>query len=74
MTTLSIVLIVKDESENIVPCLESASFADEIVIVDAGSSDNTLDLIPTKYFLNLAGLDMEFSVSVLKVMQPASGF
>ncbi|MCW8888835.1 MAG: glycosyltransferase family 2 protein [Gammaproteobacteria bacterium] len=44
MTTLSIVLIVKDESENITPCLESASFADEIVVVDAGSQDDTLEL------------------------------
>ncbi|MDH3355589.1 MAG: glycosyltransferase family 2 protein [Chromatiales bacterium] len=43
MTTLSIVLIVKDESENIIPCLESASFADEIVVVDAGSRDDTLE-------------------------------
>ncbi len=44
MTTLSIVLIVKDESENIVSCLESASFADEIVVVDSGSLDDTLEL------------------------------
>lgn len=44
MTTLSIVLIVKDETENIIPCLKSASFADEIVVVDAGSQDDTLEL------------------------------
>ncbi|NOR52239.1 MAG: glycosyltransferase [Gammaproteobacteria bacterium] len=45
MTTLSVVLIVKDESENIVACLESAKFAYEIVVVDAGSRDDTLELV-----------------------------
>ena len=44
MSTLSIVLIVKDEEENIVPCLESASFADELVVLDSGSSDRTVEL------------------------------
>jgi (heptosyl)LPS beta-1,4-glucosyltransferase len=44
MTTLSIVLIVKNESENITPCLESARFADELVVVDAGSEDDTCAL------------------------------
>ncbi len=41
--TLSVCLIVKDEQEVIVRCLNCASkFADEIVIVDTGSADNTV--------------------------------
>lgn len=44
MPRLSAVLIVKNEADNIVACLESVSFADEIVVVDAGSSDATRDL------------------------------
>ncbi len=41
---LSAVLIVKNEADNIVACLESVTFADEIVVVDAGSTDTTREL------------------------------
>jgi (heptosyl)LPS beta-1,4-glucosyltransferase len=44
MATLSIVLIIKDESKNIEACLRTANFADEIVIVDSGSQDNSVEL------------------------------
>lgn len=38
-------LIVKDEEKNIRRCLDSIkSFADEIIIVDTGSSDNTVEI------------------------------
>ncbi len=43
---LSVCLIVKDEREVIARCLECAlKFADEIVIVDTGSSDGTLEIV-----------------------------
>ncbi len=48
--TLSIVLIIKDESDNIEDCLKTADFADEIIIVDAGSQDNSIEL--TRKFTN----------------------
>lgn len=38
---LSAVVIARDEERRIVPCLESLSFADEIVVVDSGSTDGT---------------------------------
>jgi glycosyltransferase involved in cell wall biosynthesis len=41
---LSAVLITKDEEKNIRACLESVSFVDEIVIVDSGSNDRTMEL------------------------------
>lgn len=41
MASLSVVLIVKDEAENLEKCLESAAWADEIVVLDSGSSDET---------------------------------
>ncbi|MGI6160510.1 MAG: glycosyltransferase [Christensenellales bacterium] len=42
MNTLSLCMIVKNEEQTIARCLESAVvFADEIIIVDTGSSDNT---------------------------------
>lgn len=42
MTTLSVILITKNEAANIRACLESVSFADEIVVVDSGSTDDTV--------------------------------
>ncbi|MDD5462083.1 MAG: glycosyltransferase family 2 protein [Methylococcales bacterium] len=39
---LSVVIITKNEEDNMRDCLESVAWADEIVIVDSGSEDNTL--------------------------------
>ena len=41
---LSVTIITLNEEANIVPCLESAGFADEIVVVDSGSADRTVEL------------------------------
>ena len=41
---LSVTVIALNEEENIVPCLESVRFADEIIVVDSGSTDRTLEL------------------------------
>jgi glycosyltransferase involved in cell wall biosynthesis len=38
---LSVVLITKNESANIRACLESVAWADEIIVVDSGSTDDT---------------------------------
>jgi len=37
-------VITKNEEMNIARCLESASFADEVIVVDDNSSDNTLNI------------------------------
>lgn len=42
MATLSVVLIVKNEAENLAACLDTVSWADEIVVLDSGSEDDTL--------------------------------
>ena len=39
---LSVIIITKDEALNIRDCLESVRWADEIVVLDSGSSDDTL--------------------------------
>lgn len=45
MPTLAIVMIAKNEAENLVDCLRSCEgLADEIVVVDGGSTDNTAEV------------------------------
>ncbi len=41
---LSVVLITKNESELIGDCLKSVSWADEIIVLDAGSTDDTCEI------------------------------
>lgn len=44
MPQLSAVLIVKDEESALPQCLQTLSWVDEIVILDAGSSDRTVEI------------------------------
>lgn len=44
MPTLSITVITKNEQENIRQCLESVQWADEIIVLDCGSADATMDI------------------------------
>lgn len=44
MTRLAAVFIVRNEAHSIKAALQSVSFADEIVVVDSGSTDNTLEI------------------------------
>lgn len=44
MHTISAVLIVKNEAANLDECLATLDWADEIVILDSGSTDATLDV------------------------------
>lgn len=41
MPSLSVIVITKNEEENIRECLHSLAWADEIIVVDSGSSDET---------------------------------
>ena len=48
MNPLSAVLITRNAARVLEPCLDSVAFADEIVIVDSGSSDATLEIAARK--------------------------
>lgn len=41
---ISVIIVTKNEAHNIVPCLESVAWADEIIVLDSGSSDDTVRL------------------------------
>ena len=42
MIQLSVIVITKNEAHNIAACLESVKFADQIVVLDSGSTDDTV--------------------------------
>ncbi len=44
MNRLSVAIITKDSEKTIKKCIDSAKFADEIVVVDSGSSDKTVEI------------------------------
>ncbi len=41
---ISVIIITKNEEQNIGDCLESVSWADEIVVMDSGSTDRTIEI------------------------------
>lgn len=44
MTPLSVIVITKNEEKRLASCLESVSFADEIIVVDSQSTDRTQEI------------------------------
>lgn len=55
MPSISAVLIVKNEAKKLPDCLKSLTWADEIVVLDSGSSDNTCAIaaeFSAKVFVN----------------------
>ncbi len=44
MATLSVIIAAKNEARNISDCVQSASFADEVIVLDSGSTDGTQQL------------------------------
>lgn len=60
---LSVVILTKNEEKNIIDCLETVSWADEIVIIDDNSSDRTIEIIKNlenkkiKIFINTLNAD-----------------
>jgi glycosyltransferase involved in cell wall biosynthesis len=44
MSTISVITLTRNEERNIGPCLESVRWADEILVVDSGSTDRTQEI------------------------------
>jgi glycosyltransferase involved in cell wall biosynthesis len=47
MSVLSVIIITQNEAINIATCLQSVQFADEIIILDSGSTDETVTIART---------------------------
>lgn len=45
--TLSVIIITKNEASHIADCLQSVAWADEIIVLDSGSSDDTVAICKT---------------------------
>lgn len=56
MLGLSVIVIVKDAADDIRHCLESVKWANEIIILDSGSQDNTLEIC-RQYTQNIFSTD-----------------
>jgi glycosyltransferase involved in cell wall biosynthesis len=48
MPRLSAIIITKNEASNIAECLDSVAFADEHIVVDSGSTDDTVSIAKSK--------------------------
>ena len=44
MPNISAVIITRDEEKNIEDCLSCLGFCDQVVVVDSGSSDKTIEI------------------------------
>ncbi|MDO8573423.1 MAG: glycosyltransferase family 2 protein [Candidatus Daviesbacteria bacterium] len=70
---LSVIIITKNEEERIKACLESVKWADEIIVVDNGSGDNTLK-IAKQYTNKIFKVNFEdFSAWRNEAFQKSSG-
>jgi (heptosyl)LPS beta-1,4-glucosyltransferase len=74
MPSLSAVLIVKNEEQTLAACLEKLRWADEIIVLDSGSTDNTREV--ARKFTSLVYVDDDwqgFGIQRQRAQAKASG-
>ncbi len=70
---LSVIIITKNEEENIRNCLESIKWADEIIVLDSGSTDNTL-AIAHEYTSKIFSADWQgYGIQKQRALAEATG-
>ena len=74
MIQLSVIVITKNEAHNIAECLQSAKFADQIVVLDGGSTDSTIEVAKNAGALTSIDTDWHgFGVQKNRALALASG-
>lgn len=70
---LSVIIITKNEAHNIERCLKSVAWAEEVIIVDSGSTDNTLE-IAQQYTSHVYSADWRgYGVQKQRALEYATG-
>lgn len=70
---ISVTIIAKNEAENIRRCLESVKWADEIIVLDSGSTDDTV-AIAKEYTENVYSTDWQgYGLQKQRALERASG-
>jgi glycosyltransferase involved in cell wall biosynthesis len=71
---LSVIIIMKNEASNLRRCLESVIWADEIIVVDSGSTDGSLEIArqftPLVYEMDWAGYGKQKNRALEKATNP----
>lgn len=70
---ISVIILTKNEESRIKVCLESIKWADEIIVIDSGSSDGTLEIAKKYTSKIISTADDDFSIRRNKGMEEASG-
>lgn len=70
---LSVIVLTKNEQDRIKACLESVKWADEIIIIDNGSTDKTLELAKNYTDKIFILKDLDFSSLRNRGMEKATG-
>lgn len=70
---LSVIVITKNEQDRISACLESVKWADEVVVVDNGSTDETLEIVKKYTQKILTFKDQDFATLRNKGMEQTKG-
>src|SRR6476619_6230464 len=74
MPSLSIVILTRNEALNIADCVRSARFADEVLVLDSGSTDGTPDLARAEGAKVSVSADWPgFGPQKNRVLAPAAG-
>jgi glycosyltransferase involved in cell wall biosynthesis len=67
------VVIAKDEEKKIAACLKSLSFCDEVIVIDSGSSDNTIKIAQQHHAKIYTKITTDFSDLRNFALKKASG-
>lgn len=71
---ITAVVLTRNEERNIIECLKTLEWCDEVIVVDDNSKDTTLELLKkTKAKVFVRGLDGDFSVQRNFALEKASG-